>query len=171
MNKLPEIAKSIQADIPKILEEWRKLKQQEPWLSLPEEYQLDHLPEAITTLIDAALSRPDDREAQRAYLWAAATHGHDRFQQGFAEQLIFTEHHLLRRALRRYINHHHGDSLQCFEAIARIDAATTLSTVASFRGYHRAIFEQRGEWPQAIERLVNEGLAPRSLEREAGSSA
>ncbi len=154
MNKLPEIAESIKANVPKILEEWRKLKQQEPWLSLPEEYHLDHLPEALVTLVDAALIRPEDKEAHREQVWAAATHGQHRLEQGFPEHLLFTEHHLLRRALRRYVEHHHGDSLQSFEAIARLDAAATVSTVASLRGYHRTALESRGEWPDAIERLV-----------------
>ena len=154
MSDLQTIAKSLEEHPDEVLGEWHKLTRQEPWLALPEVASLNHLPEVIRGLAAAALVAPGDREALAEKIWAAAQHGQDRLEQGFPEHLIHTEYHLLRRSLWRFIERNHGQSLQHYEAIARLDAATTLATAAALLGYHRAALEKRGDWPAAVERLI-----------------
>ena len=154
MSDLQMIATSIQERTEEVLEEWDQLTRREPWLALPEVFDLNHLPEVIRGLVAAALASPGDRDALAEKVWAAAQHGQDRLEQGFPEHLIFTEYHVLRRSLWRFIERNHGHSLKHYEAIARLDAATTLATSASLLGYHRAALEKRGDWPAAVERLI-----------------
>ena len=154
MSDMQTIAKSLEEHPKEVLGEWHKLTRQEPWLALPEIFSLNHLPEVIRGLARAALVAPGDRNALAEKVWAAAQHGQDRLEQGFAEHLIHTEYHLLRRSLWRFIQREHGQSLQHYEAIARLDAATTLATSAALLGYHRAALEKRGDWPAAVERLI-----------------
>ena len=163
-SRLREIGESIVVSTAEVLRAWRDLSEEEPWLGLPEEYRLNHLPEAIAALVDAALLRPEEHEAHRANVFASAQHGEDRRAQGFPEHLILREHHHLRRALRRFVEGRHGDSLHAFEAIARLDVAATVSTTAALRASHRERYEERGEWPATLEELAARQVHGRATE-------
>lgn len=123
----------------------------EPWLSLPQAYSLDSIPDLILTLADEALA--DDPEAHVRKVWTAVHHGQERAETGFSETLLFNEYHLLRMAVWHFVSGR-CPPRDAFEAIARIDAAITQATSASLLGYHRVALEKRGEWPAAVERLI-----------------
>jgi hypothetical protein len=123
----------------------------QPWLSLPQGYSLDSLPDLILALANEALA--EDPEAHVQKVWTAVGHGQDRAETGFPETLLFNEYHLLRMAVWNFVRDSFpaGDA---FHAIARIDAAITQATSASLLGYHRVALEKRGDWPGAVERLI-----------------
>lgn len=159
------LAASLKTHIPQVLEAWNTVAHEAPWLSLPAEAQLDHLPQAIQHLIDAVLLHPREGKAQRALIFTAAQHGEDRRRQGFSDHMIFQEYHLLRSALRRVFDSLPGEVPSDVEVIPRLDAGITAAAEASLRGYHRDYFEARGEWPDVLEQLV-----ARRLRRASGSS-
>ena len=156
MTALREIGESIKSHLPEIVEDWQTTTKQEPWLSLPSEYRMDNLAEVIRSMVDAALGEGDRREARIRKLREAAKHGEHRMQMGFAEQVLFLEYYLIRQSLWRFVEQHHSGSAA--QVIMRLDAAITLATVASLRGYHKATFESRGEWPDAVEQLADKAM-------------
>ena len=158
MTALREIGESIKLHLPEILEDWQTTTTEEPWLSLPSAYKVDHLAEVIRALVDAALGEGDRREARLNKIREAAKHGEDRMEMGFAEHVLFLEYYLLRQSLWRFIEQSQRDPSVAVQAITRRDAAITLATTASLRGYHKATFESRGEWPQAVEQLADRRL-------------
>ncbi len=169
MDRLREIGTSIQTHIPEILEEWRSLMRQEPGLSLPKGYRLDHLRETIEHVVDVALLQPEEKEAHRAQAFAAARYGAERRAQGFPEHLVFAEYRLLERALRHFVEERFADCLQRFEAIARLDVAGGAATAAAHYGYHWEDHARRGEWPIVLEELAAKQVPPtvRRKERRA----
>lgn len=91
----------------------------------------------------------------REKVWAAVEHGVTRRKDGYDEPLLIAEYHLLRRALWDYVrrNTRPGEAL---EVITRIDTAISLATMASIRGYHRPELEARGNWSDALRKLIEE---------------
>lgn len=156
MRSFPEITDSITGNLADVLEEWGAAKHDEPWVTLPERPSLNNLPELVRFVAQVALVRPFNAEMRRNKVLAAASHGEHRRSEGWQEAQLFQEYTLLRRAIWRFIQQRHGSDDQSFQAIGQIDAALTLATVASLRGFHRDMFEQRGDWPQSLERLVND---------------
>ena len=153
VTALQEIGESIKLHLPEILDDWQTTATEEPWLSLPSAYKVDNLAEVIRVLVDAALGEGDRREARLNKVREAAKHGQDRMEMGFAEHVLFLEYYLLRQSLWHFVEQHHSGSAT--NVIMRLDAAITLATTASLRGYHKATFESRGEWPQAVEQLAD----------------
>lgn len=159
-----EVGEAIKEDAEAILAAWRAITRKEPWLSLPEGADLNHLPEAIGALVDAALLDPCTEEDIRCLVESAATHGEQRRKDGFAEPVLLQEHHLLRCALGNYVEDLCRGSLVAFEARARLDITITLAATASLLGYHHAEVDARGEWPEAMEQLAREWRPPWGVE-------
>ena len=44
-----------------ILDNWQAVCQEEPWVHLPADFDLDHLPDLLHDLVDVALRGPFDR--------------------------------------------------------------------------------------------------------------
>lgn len=149
-----QIGADLKANAHRIVEAWDQAAHGEPWLSLPKDYRIDHLPRVISGLAEASLCNPHDVDAHRSQLWAAAKHGAERRRHGFSEHMLFREYHLLRHIIWRYLQRQ-GYTKQV-EAITRIDTAISLATTASLRGFYRSEFEERGEWPECLEVLVSE---------------
>ncbi len=70
--------------------------------------------------------------------------------------LLYREYHLLRTFLWEWIRARWGAMGDAHEAILLLDAAITLATSASLRGYHRATLEARNRWPEALDELTRE---------------
>ena len=153
-NYLRIICDDIKAHVSEVLLEWEQLVRQQPWYSLPPDHRIDSLPDVIVGLVDASLCSPEDPEAHRQKVSAAANHGTHRREQGIPDHLILTEYHLLRQAIWRYLTRHHPPSDTTREAIMRIDAAISLGTNASMWGYHRPEIEALGKWEEGMERIA-----------------
>jgi hypothetical protein len=152
--ELKAIADSVRNNVDEVIELWRREAGEETWTHFPADLDVDHLPELIQRLADAIDS--DDPESHGAQIWAAVRHGQDRLKRGFSDSLVLAEHQVIRIALWRFIRRNHGASPSAYPAIGRIDSALTLVTLAALRGYHHTALKQKGDWPAAVERLLEE---------------
>ncbi|MGH7662791.1 MAG: hypothetical protein ACRENI_00610 [Gemmatimonadaceae bacterium] len=145
----------LRTHVEEILEDWQEATQEEPWLSLPREHRIDHLPAVVRGLIDVALCGPSSEAAHRAMVEASAKRGSDRRDQGTQQELVFTEHYLLRKAMQRYLERVAGPE-RASDALIRIDMAISLATRASLQGYHRRELERMDRWPAVLDLIVSE---------------
>lgn len=142
--------------VEEVIDHWGKLATQEPWLSLPATVSHDHLADLLKALANAALCSLREVDSRRWLVERAAQHGVDRLVEGFSEELLYREYHLLRTFLWDWILTRWGSLEDAHEAILLLDSAITLSTSASLRGYHRPTLERQGRWPSALDDLVQE---------------
>ena len=154
MESLKPIGDAINAPLPEIMQTWEAATECEPWLGLSPEFRTNNLSGVIRGLVEVALSGDSDRAALLEKLRAAAEHGQHRLEIGLAEDVVFAEYRLLRRALWNFIQANYPPPV-AQEAIMRLDASTTLATIASLRGYHRPSLEEGGDWPRPIEQLAD----------------
>lgn len=139
----------------RIVDEWREIGANEVWHGLPPNMEFDHLPEVIAALANTALAGNFERTAVEQSLRLSAVHGEHRQTEGFPEQFVYTEYHLLRRSMWHFL----GETVAPDDAarsVSRIDVGITLATMAALRGYHRSTFEKRGDWPAALYRVLEE---------------
>ena len=139
----------------RIVAEWRQIGEREVWFGLPPAMQFDHLPDVIAAIADTALAANFERSACERTLHLSALHGEHRQVEGFPEHFVYTEYHLLRRSMWHFLYETVEPDAAAL-AVSRIDVAITLATMAGLRGFHRATFEQRGDWPAALWRVLEE---------------
>ncbi len=125
----------LKGHLAEVLVEWHAITGEQPWLSMPAEVRIDHLPELIRELSDAALRIPVDCGARLRALPTAVAHGEDRRRHEFSDNVLFTEYYLLREAVWRYIRQL-WPLEEAGPAIMRIDSAITLASRAALYGYH-----------------------------------
>ena len=142
--------------VSQVIDHWGKIGVDEPWLSLPATVSHDHLADLLKALANAALCSLREASSRRWLVERGAQHGLDRHVEGFSEELLYREYHLLRTFLWEWIRVRWGTVGDAHEAILLLDAGITLATSASLRGYHRATLEARGRWPGALEELIDE---------------
>lgn len=154
------LAEAIRDQAGEILERWdMQHKAAQPHLGLDtRDDRLNSLVHVITTLAFASV--PDQAPAvYREALDAAADHGKVRRQQGFTNDALQRECFGLRQALWKFLQEQAGvDAETAANAILRIDQAATLTWQAALLAFHRPELEERGVWPEAMERLIH--LAP-----------
>jgi hypothetical protein len=154
MPSMKRICEHLKSNVAKVLAEWERLVQEEPWYSLPADHRIDNLPDTIIGMVNASLCDPSDIEAHRDHVAAATKHGEDRRKQGIPEHMMLTEYHLLRQAIWYYLVENMGPSERVVNAIMRIDIAITTATNASMWGYHREEIEALGKWEEGIARIT-----------------
>jgi hypothetical protein len=143
----------------RLVDEWREIGANEVWHGLPPSMGFDHLPDVIAGLAETALAGDFERAAVEESLRLSAVHGEHRQIEGFPEQFIYTEYHLLRRSMWHFL----GETVAPDDAarsVSRIDVAITLATMAALRGFHKSTFEERGDWPAALYRVLDEMPIP-----------
>jgi hypothetical protein len=146
----------VKAHLPEILVEWHAITSENPWLSMPADARVDHLPDLINALNDAALCLPSDSTARLRLFTAAAAHGKDRRIHDFPDKLLLTEYYLLREAVWRYIRRVAPPDEAGF-AIMLIDSAITLASRASLYGYHESELEALGHsMPDLLTELIQQ---------------
>src|SRR4051812_38677412 len=138
-----------------MVEQWRFIAENEVWLSLPSAMSFDDLPNVVKAIANAALNEKFVEDDLHAILQYSSEHGLHRNQEGFQEGYLYTEYHLLRRSLWELIRSS-LDQQDAVVVITRVDAAISLATMAGLRGFHQATFVQRGDWPAALHRLLQE---------------
>jgi hypothetical protein len=152
---MKEICEDIKQHVSQVLLEWEELVREQPWYSLPAEHRIDSLPDVVVGLVEAALCNPSDEGAHRQKVEAAAEHGFHRREQEIPESLIFTEYHLLRLAIWRYLSRRYPPSDRITQAMLRIDGAITVATNASLWGYYRPEIEALGKWEEGVARITS----------------
>ena len=150
---MKDICEDLKANARKLVEKWDRRTTGEPWVSLPKDYRVDHLPDVLVGITEASLCRPLDEEAHRENMWAAVHHGSQRRKQGVAEHVLFREYHLLREVIWRYLQKR--DYPDLLQAITRVDAAISLALMASLRGFYRNELEDEGQWSETIDNLLD----------------
>ena len=154
MTSLQPVADSIKAHLPEILDQWQSAAEREPWLPLPREDRLKDLEHVARGLVDVALGERPSAQERLEEVRCAARHGEHRLEVGLPDHTIFTEYRMLRQAFWNYVASNFP-AATAQQASFRIDACTTVATLASLRGYHRADIEQRGQWPAAVDQLAD----------------
>lgn len=145
-----------------ILRRWTEIAEAEPWLALPPDVDFDHLPELIRGLSGAALCTEFHRGLCEDVARIAALHGERRSREGFNDELVYREYHLLRRGMWERMKRDHGDSAIVFLATMRLDALTSLATAAALHGLHRDEVGEKRPWARVLEQLLDEWPLPRS---------
>lgn len=145
MGALETTREDVTEFIPEILRQFNNATEQEPWIHLPADYRVIFLGELLALAVDLALAGAAGAELCRRLLHTAVRHGETRLSQGFPDSLIYQEYYLLRKAIRSHLREQNatGDLLAS-ETIIRIDAALSLATKASLRGYHRTLLQEYG---------------------------
>jgi hypothetical protein len=157
---LQEIGVAIIANADQVVGDWSGLARRDPRLHAYSDGAIGELRELFVSLAEAALLHPANRQARLDLVWRAARHGQDWRSGNHPQQLLVLEHHLMQRALSRFIGRFAADSRVHIEAIARTDVATNLSMRAALHGYRRPEREAEGQWPQVIEMLAWEWMPP-----------
>jgi hypothetical protein len=138
-----------------VVAEWRAIAETEVWHALPTQMTFDDLPDVLQAIATAALSPRFTPDLSREILKYSSRHGDHRHTEGFQEGYLYTEYHLLRGSLWEFIRRRLPAD-RAVRAISRADAAITLATMAGIRGFHCQTFKARGDWPGALDRLLDE---------------
>lgn len=155
MSRIQGICNEVKDHVPEILRDREALTRDQPWLALPTDARLDHIPQLVEALVDACVCAETDRATREHAVRTAMEHGVQRRDHGFEDDLLFREYHLLREAIWRGMQKRRRKDHAAFDAIARIDAGITVATRASLEGFHgRADDEElvrglvaMGPWP------------------------
>ncbi len=117
------------------MRDWDAIAASAAWLDVPQPMDEDGLSDLIRLLAEAARDRERGEEgASKALIRAALIHGRERRGNGFSEDLLFREYHLLRRGLWERLRE--VGPRDAADAILRIDAEITMATAASLHGFH-----------------------------------
>jgi hypothetical protein len=141
------------------LEDWKDLADREPWHRLPPELDMDHLPQLIRDLARTALGTFFGAEERRDLAFNSVKHGEHRFETAVSEEMLSREYELLRWALWQRLKGM-WPSEDASQAIIRLDSALSFAQGATLRGYHRRVIEQTGDWPDALDRYLEEWAFP-----------
>lgn len=161
LEKICEELKAQAEDIARqVVGRWSTIGANEPWLSLPEDLDQDHLPDLIRRMVVASLCTDFERERCRDLIASAASHGEHRARQGFEENLIYREYHLLRRALWNRLKDGYGEGAGAYYASMRLDTISTIATAGALHGMHREELEAQGRWPGILEEIMTEWPLP-----------
>lgn len=125
IEKAPELAAGVVRD-------WSRLKEQAPW-SGPDPIGVDHLEDLIRQLGEAALARKNNGSASKELIREAFEHGRARRDDGFTDDMLFREFHLIRQGLWEQLKR--SDPEDAATTIMRIDAEITMATAASMHGF------------------------------------
>jgi hypothetical protein len=113
--------------------------------------------ELIVALAEAAVLMPNERDACRKVVVAAAAPRRARPEQAIPETAIPTEFHLLRQAIARYVMQSFAPSEALTSAVLAFDSAISLGLNGCMWGYFREEIEAQGVWDTAVDRLVESG--------------
>ena len=140
----------------RIAELWNTAIDQEPWILGREHARPDFVPELVHLMAEATLCDPPSRDSILLLAEAAARHAAGRAEAGAEHARVVLEYYLLRNALWAFFRECREQEFRNAIAILHVDLAISIATRAALIGYYRLEFEQQGEWPAALVRLVDE---------------
>ena len=152
---IDELCEGLRCRLPQILADWEAIVDEEAGQALPGRHRLSELGDVVLRLAHQAAHESADRESRSGALATAADHGSALRAHGMPDDIMFTEFTLLRRAIWYHLQGAGAGETRATEAIARIDEAITLTTMAALHGYHRRELESLGRWPAAIHDLAS----------------
>ena len=135
---------------------WERAVAAEPWI-LPRQLATpDFVPDLVAAIAKATVCLPPTRASVLALAQAAAGHAAGRAAEGADHARVVIEYYFLRNAIWAYFGERERDAAEDLQAIVYVDVAVSVATRAALLGYHQREFEARGEWPEALDRLVDE---------------
>lgn len=160
MNKLGKYLKDNATQVAReTLDGWNTLAEREPWQRLPQGLDMDHLPQLIACLADAALLTFFGMDERHALAENAVKHGLHRYNEGVADDVLQREYELVRWGLWSRVKHQVPPRVAS-EAIIRLDSAMTFALGATLRGYHRHAIEENSDWSDSLARYIAEWSFP-----------
>lgn len=150
MGELLAIYETVRQHTDDIIRRWAQHIDEAPWLGLPAEAKIDHVPELLEATIDVLVGRPGARER---VIRIGIRHGRHRRENGFDDGLLYREHYLLRSAVWDVIRELPASPNERFAAIARFDVVLTHTTTASLYGFHLAGGRSPASEDQVVARL------------------
>lgn len=157
---MEELGRNLKQDADRIgrevIGEWDRLGTAEPWHRLPKNIDLDHLPDMIRALAEAALLSFFGEDERYGLAVACVRHGDHRYSTGHSEEVLAREYGLLRAALWQRVRSLATDSTAAAHAIIRLDSALTFAHGASLRGYHRDHIEQTADFETVLDAYVEQ---------------
>ena len=154
--RAPLLCDALKRNTIRIAELWDAAIDREPWLLSREHARADFVPELVTLMAEATLCDPPSRTSIHELAQAAARHAAGRAESGAEHSRVVFEYYLLRNALWAFFRELGEHDLRNAMAILHVDLAISIATRAALIGFYRSQFEAQGEWPQAIDRLVDE---------------
>lgn len=118
-----------------VVRKWQGMAQSFGWAEDHDPIDEDHLVELIQRLAEAAIAREEGAvDACKELVSSAFQHGRARRVDGFSEDMVFREYHLLRLGLWEELRSRNTE--HAAETIMRVDVEITMATAASLQGFH-----------------------------------
>ncbi len=156
MTRSPELCEELRRRTERISELWNAAIEKEPWILGRELAGPEFVPELVECMADATLCDPPSRAAILLLAETAARHAAERASAGAEHARLVLEYYLLRNAVWAFFREYREQELGNAIAILHVDLAISIATRAALIGFYRGEFEQQGEWPAALHRLVDE---------------
>ena len=154
--RAPLICDALRRSTARIAELWDAAIDREPWILTREHARSDFVPELVTLMAEATLCDPPSRASILGLAQAAARHAEGRAASGADHTRLVLEYYVLRNTLWAFFRELGDQDTRNAIAILHVDLAISVATRAALIGYYRVEFESQGEWPQALDRLVDE---------------
>ena len=169
---MSQLCDDLTRDPARIVALWERAVAAEPWILPRQLAKPDFVPDLVRAIAAATVCLPPTRESVLALAEAAARHAAGRAAEGVDHARVVIEYYFLRNAIWAYFGRWRRDAAQEeLQAIVYVDVAISVATRAALLGYYRRQFEADGEWPEALDRLVDEIPLLWESERQTKSSA
>jgi hypothetical protein len=152
----PSLCEELRGRCEEIVELWNTAIEREPWILGGELARPDFVPELVECIADATLCDPPSRRAMFQLADTAARHATARAIAGADHPRVVLEYYVLRNAIWAFFRERKERETPGAAAILHVDMAISVATRAALIGYYRSQFEAQGEWPGALDRLVDE---------------
>lgn len=157
-ERATKLCDDMRMNAPRIVALWEEAVEREPWILPRQLARADFVPDMVEAIATATVCLPPTRTTLLALAKAASEHASGRAAAGADHARVVLEYYFLRNAIWAYFGErqHEIEQEEEMRAILHVDVAVSLATRAALLGYYQHEFAQRGEWPAALDRLVDE---------------
>ena len=153
---MTHLCEDLRANTSRMVDLWERAVAAEPWVLPRQLAKRDFVPDLVTAIAEATVCLPPTRTSVLALAQTAARHAAERAAEGADHARVVIEYYFLRNAIWTYFGERQRDAAEDLQAIVYVDLAVSVATRAALLGYYRREFEAQGEWPEALDRLVDE---------------
>ena len=151
-----QLCDDLRVNTTRMVEYWERAVAAEPWILPRQLAKPDFVPDLVAAIAEATVCLPPTRASVLALAETAARHAAGRAAEGADHARVVIEYYFLRNAIWAYFGERQRDAGEDLQAIVYVDIAVSVATRAALLGYYRREFEAQGEWPEALDRLVDE---------------
>jgi hypothetical protein len=154
----------LEARTDRVIAEWQRLLEREPWSRLPVDRLIDHLPEILPRLFRHAASGAHGIDPELQQLISRA-HGYFRREDAIPLAAVAEEFDLLKRACWKVLSSSGLRDEQVSATLARLDILIDDATGYTLRGYYAPELDSlRG---RGLERRTGSGMFAAVERRQA----